>query len=213
MRILRFLALAKNELRAYLDAMIFAWPGASGARLRSLRLRAMMASLGATPAFSAGIRLMGAEGIRIGSFFSCGNDCSLYADGGGEICIGERVALNDDVCLNAAISGQIHIGDNVLIGPRVLMRTTNHAFFCVDVPIRLQGHLPGAIKIEDDVWIGGNVTILGGTNIGKGAVVAAGAVVTGDVPPYAIVGGVPARHLKWRENRPAPVPTDRLKNE
>jgi galactoside O-acetyltransferase len=212
MQILRFLALAKNELRAYFNAMIFAWPGASGARLRSFRLRAMMASLGATPAFSAGIRVTGAEGVRIGSFFSCGNGCSFYADSGGEIYIGERVALNDDVCLNAAISGQIHIGNNVIIGPRVLMRTTNHVFFCLDVPIRQQGHIPKAIKIEDDVWIGGNVTILGGTKIGKGAVVGAGAVVTRDVPPYAIVGGVPARHLKWRENRPTPVPTHRPKN-
>jgi acetyltransferase-like isoleucine patch superfamily enzyme len=72
--------------------------------------------------------------------------------------------------------------------------------------------MPGKITIEDGVWIGGNVTILGGVNVGEGAIVAAGAVVTGDVLPYSIVGGVPARHLKWRENRPLPSLADSLRN-
>lgn len=56
----------------------------------------------------------------------------------------------------------------------------------------------GDIIIEDDVWIGENVTVLSGSKIGQGALVAAGAVICGDVPPYAIVGGVPAKILKYR---------------
>jgi serine acetyltransferase len=56
----------------------------------------------------------------------------------------------------------------------------------------------GNIVIDDDVWIGYGVTILSGVHIGQGAVVAAGAVVTKDVPPYAIVGGVPAKIIKYR---------------
>ncbi len=83
------------------------------------------------------------------------------------------------------------------------MRATNHAFSRTDVPIWQQGHVPGKIEIADDVWIGGHATILDGAVIGKGAIVAAGAVVTGVVPAYAIVGGVPARLLRWRENAPA----------
>ena len=197
-----YLVIAKNELRTYLDAIIFAWPGVSGGRLRVLRLRTMLGALGPSATISPGIQVCGAEGIHIAPRFFCGRDCSLYADGGGQINIGERVALNADVSLNAAIGGQIHIGDNVLVGPRVLMRATDHAFSRTDIPIWQQGHVPGVIRIEDDVWIGGNVTILGGTTIGRGAVVAAGAVVTTDVPAYAVVGGVPARHLKWRENLP-----------
>ena len=54
------------------------------------------------------------------------------------------------------------------------------------------------IVIGDDVWIGANVTVVGGVTIGRGAVVAAGAVVTKDVFPYSIVGGVPAKHLRYR---------------
>ena len=93
------------------------------------------------------------------------------------------------------------------------MRTSNHVFSRTDVPISQQGHIPGKIKIDDGVWIGGNVTILGDITIGAGAIVAAGAVVTRDVAPYAIVGGIPATLLKWRESRPAPVSADALGNE
>ncbi len=211
MKMPRYLLLARNEARAYLDAIVSALPGASGEKLRALRLRAILASLGPSATISVGIQVLGAEGIHIGPSFFCGRGCSLYADGSGTISIGERVALNADVSLNAAIGGQIYIGDNVLVGPRVLMRATDHAFFQTDVPIWQQGHVPRVIRIEDDVWIGGNVTILGGATIGKGAVVAAGAVVNSDIPAYAVVGGVPARHLKWRENLPTSV--DVLKKE
>lgn len=59
----------------------------------------------------------------------------------------------------------------------------------------------GKIKIEDEVWIGANVTILSGVTIGKGAIVAAGSVVTKDVPPYSIVGGNPAKIIRYRNNK------------
>ena len=200
-----------HEARAYLDGIVSALPGVSGKKLRELRLRATLASLGPSASIHTGIQILGGESIHIGPRFSCGKGCSLYADGGGKIRIGERVALNADVIVNASIGGQIDIGDNVLIGPRVLMRATDHAFSRTDVPIWHQGHVPGVIRIEDDVWIGGNVTILAGSTIGKGAVVAAGAVVNNDILPYSVVGGVPARHLKWRENLPRS--TDVLKKE
>ena len=198
MKVPRFFLLARNEVLAYFDALVSWLPGATGGRLRVIGLRSRLASLGSSATVSTGIRILGASNISIGARFFCGVGCSLYADGGGEISIGERVALNADVSINAAIGGKIYIGDNVLIGPRVLMRATDHAFSRIDVPIWQQGHIPGVIRIEDDVWIGGNVTVLGGTTIGKGAVVAAGAVVNDDVPPFSVVGGVPARHLKWR---------------
>jgi galactoside O-acetyltransferase len=211
MQLSRYLMLVLNEARAYLDAIVSALPGVSGGKFRVLRLRAILASLGPSAIISTGIQILGAESIHIGPRFFCGKGCSLYADGGGKISIGERVALNADVSLNAAIGGQIYIGDNVLVGPRVLMRATDHAFSRTDVPIWQQGHVPGVIRIEDDVWIGGNVTILAGSTIGKGAVVAAGAVVNNDVPAYSVVGGVPARHLKWRGS--PPTSADVLKKE
>lgn len=191
-----------DEILAYVEAIVFSWPGASGGILRVLYLRSRLASLGPSACISAGFQVAGPDTISIGRDFSCARGCALYADGGGQITIGDRVALNANVSLNAAISGEIRIGNHVLIGPGVLMRATNHAFSRTDVPIWQQGHVPGKIQIADDAWIGGNVTLLDGAVIGKGAIVAAGAVVNGHVPAYAIVGGVPARLLRWRENAP-----------
>ena len=76
----------------------------------------------------------------------------------------------------------------------------NHAFDRTDIPMNQQGFTPEKpIVIEDDVWIGARVIILPGVHIGTGAVVGAGAVVTKDVPDYAVVGGNPARILKMRK--------------
>lgn len=196
---------AGDEIRAYFEAVVSALPGASGGKLRTLYLRSRLAHLGSPSTISSGIHVLGADAIRIGRNFFCGRSCSLYADGGGQITIGDRVALNSSVSLNATIGGEILIGNDVLIGPGVLMRASDHAFSRTDMPIWQQGHVPAKILIEDDAWIGGNVTILGGAVIRKGAVVAAGAVVNAEVPAYAVVGGVPARFLKWRPNLPLDV--------
>ena len=194
-----------QEIVAYFEAIVFVLPGMSGGKLRVLYLRRKLSALGDSPNFSTGIHLLGGGGIRIGSNFSCDRGCSIYADGGGSIAIGDNVTLNANVILNAAIGGEIHIGNHVLIGPGVLMRTSNHVFSRTDVPISQQGHVGGKILINDGVWIGGNVTVLGDVTFGEGAIVAAGAVVTRDVAPYAIVGGIPAKLLKWRANCSLPV--------
>jgi maltose O-acetyltransferase len=77
--------------------------------------------------------------------------------------------------------------------------TSAHAFDDQNVPINLQGALPiRAVKIGDDVWIGTRVIIMPGVTIGRGAVIGAGAVVTKDVPSFAVVGGVPARTIRYR---------------
>jgi galactoside O-acetyltransferase len=68
----------------------------------------------------------------------------------------------------------------------------------VATPIRLQGHDAGTIVIEDNVWLAANVTVVGGVRIGRGSVIAAGAVVTSDIEPYSIAGGVPARLIRRR---------------
>jgi acetyltransferase-like isoleucine patch superfamily enzyme len=96
-------------------------------------------------------------------------------------------------------SGFISIGANVLIGPRVSMHAENHRFHEADTPIREQGVTLEPIAIEDDCWIGSDVVLLGGVTIGRGAVVAAGSVVTKSVETGEVVGGVPARVIKSRE--------------
>lgn len=95
-------------------------------------------------------------------------------------------------------SGYIEIGNNVMMGPRVNLMAENHNFKGVDVPMKNQGVTRSFIKIEDDVWLGVNSTVVAGVTIGKGSIIAAGAVVTKDVPPYAIVGGVPAEVIRMR---------------
>lgn len=112
------------------------------------------------------------------------------------------MSFNTNVHVNAD-NGRISFGNHVLVGPNVVIRASNHRFDRTDTPIRDQGHSTGEITIEDDIWLGANVSVLGGVRIGRGAVVAAGAVVTKDVASFSVVGGVPARLIKMREPRNA----------
>jgi len=96
-------------------------------------------------------------------------------------------------------SGYIEIGDNVMMSPRVSIYAENHLFDRPDLTIKEQGVKREFVKIEDDCWIAANVVILAGVTIGRGSIIAAGSVVTKDIPPYSIVGGVPAKVIKSRK--------------
>ena len=114
----------------------------------------------------------------------------FYADYGGNIKVGNNVFINSGCCFQD--QGGIEIGDDVLIGQQVVLATLNH-----DLATNNRANMtPAPIKICDKVWIGAHATILAGVTVGKGAVVAAGAVVTKDVPENAVVGGVPAKVIK-----------------
>ena len=99
--------------------------------------------------------------------------------------------------------GEIRIGNDVRIAPHVMIITANHKFDDVTRPIAKQGVERKSIVIEDDVWIAGRANIMAGVTVGRGSVVAAGAVVTHDVPPYSVVAGVPARVIKMRKQEDA----------
>ncbi len=108
--------------------------------------------------------------------------------------IGKHSFINSGVRFSPAFNVKITIGDNVLIGPECQFETMNHS-----VTInknKKRDDYPESIVIEDQVWLAARVIVLPGVRIGKGSVVAAGAVVTKDVPPYSLVGGVPARIIK-----------------
>ena len=150
------------------------------------------------PVFGAHLLILGGDRIRLGDDFSCWRFCTLAACTDGRLEIGDRVSLNANVYINACSGGTITIGNDVLIGPNVVLRASDHRFDRADVPIREQGHTAGTIVIEDDVWLGANVTVVGGVHIGRGSVVAAGAVVASNVAPSSIVGGVPARLIRKR---------------
>lgn len=121
----------------------------------------------------------------------------------GTISVGDDVSLGQRPILLATRSS-IQIGDHVFLGPEVTVRGGNHR---IDLIGRFMGTVADSEKrpeddkgviIQDDVWIGTRAIILHGVTIGRGAVIAAGAVVPHDVPPYAIVGGVPARVIRFR---------------
>ncbi len=94
--------------------------------------------------------------------------------------------------------GGVKIGNYVRITAHTIIVAPQHIFKRRDIPICEQGIESKGIIIEDDVWIGAHCTILDGVKIGKGAIIAAGAVVTKDVAPYSTVGGVPAKLIKVR---------------
>ncbi len=97
--------------------------------------------------------------------------------------------------------GGITIGDRVYTAPMVQMLAVNHVYDDPTRPISEQGITAQGIVIEDDVWIGAGAVITDGVRVGQGAVVAAGAVVTRDIEPHTVVGGVPARLLRTIEGK------------
>ena len=115
----------------------------------------------------------------------------FYADCGKNIHIGKQVFIN--MGCKFQDQGGIYIGDGALIGHNVVLATLNHA----KSPKDRGTMIPAPIHIGKHVWIGSNSTILPGVTIGDGAIVAAGAVVSKDVPENAIVGGVPATILRY----------------
>ncbi|MGE4489130.1 MAG: DapH/DapD/GlmU-related protein [Kiritimatiellales bacterium] len=142
------------------------------------------------------------RGIRFGSKCTVGRFATirptnvLFREPGEGLLLGDNSNIGPYSWIGC--SGYIEIGDNVMMGPRVSLLAENHNFDRTDVLMKAQGVCRKGICIEDDVWLGANCSVLDGVTIGRGSVIATGAVVTKDVPPYSVVGGVPAKILKNR---------------
>ncbi len=149
------------------------------------------------------INALSYNGVEIGNNFTLGKFAIIECTGvlrniGASLKIGNNVGINHYCFIG--VRGDIEIGDNVIFGPRVNIFSENHNFDKVDIPIKHQGVTKDKTIIGNDVWIGGNVSIMSGVNIGDGCIIAAGAVVTKNIPPYSIIGGVPAKIIKNRKN-------------
>lgn len=142
-------------------------------------------------------------------FAHCGKDVIFHPSNSSftykNITIEDNVFIGDDARFWCTRS-QIIIHHHVVFAPNVSIIAGNHSSHIIgkfitdytDIDKRPEDDL--SVEIDSDTWIGTNVTILNGVHISRGCIIAAGAVVTKDVPPYAIVGGVPAKVLKFRFN-------------
>lgn len=135
-------------------------------------------------------KMLGAVGERVWISKTFGCDC------------GKNIFIGDDFTGNFNLTildiREVYIGNHVMIGPNTLITTVGHPLS----PKARRGYMAKAapVRIGNDVWIGGNVTILPGVTIGNNVVVAAGAVVNKDVPANSLVGGVPAKLIRELDN-------------
>lgn len=133
-------------------------------------------------------------------FDECGRSINL--EKGAYIADGKsiRIGNNSGIGINAFVQRNVNIGNDVMMGRDIIIMTTSHEFSNTSIPMRLQGgKKEGPVVIGDDVWIGSRAVILPGVKIGNGSIIGAGAVVTHNVDPYSIVGGVPAKLIKKRK--------------
>ena len=147
---------------------------------------------------AATLRCNGINGrVQLDEGVALQSNTTLYAIGA-SIHIGAHTIIGTH-CHFGAYGTGISIGKDVLIASNCSMVDTQHIYADPDKLIKAQDYTSQGITLEDDVWLGAGVVVMDGVRIGRGAIVGAGAVVTKDVPPYAIVAGVPAKLLKWRK--------------
>jgi len=119
-------------------------------------------------------------------------DFSAINNGVGSVTIGDRTKIG----LSNTIIGPVTIGNDIRLAQNITLSGLNHNYEDVSRPIHVQGVSTSPITIEDATWIGANVVVLAGVTIGKHCVIAAGSIVTKDIPSYSVAVGNPARVLK-----------------
>jgi acetyltransferase-like isoleucine patch superfamily enzyme len=220
---------ADGSFRYWLEQLVFllaAWvPTVFGIGLRAVLYRLILRMDGVA-AIESGVRLRFASNIRLGKgtyldhgtyLHACANGIEIGSDSivmhgailhvynfrnlphagihiGAQCLIGEYSVIRGQ--------GGVTLGDRVYTSPFSQIIAVNHVFDDPNRPFIDQGITAQGIVIEDDVWIGSEAVITDGVRIGRGAVVAAGSVVTSDVPAHAVVGGVPARVLRMIDGTP-----------
>jgi acetyltransferase-like isoleucine patch superfamily enzyme len=221
-----FLAGQSTSLGRYaLEQLLFAllgWiPSLVGIGLRGVAYKLIIKSRG-LPIIEHGVRILQAKNLTLGRGVYIDHGVYLHASPQG-IAIGDRTFVMHNSILHVfnfrdlphagitigrdcfigetnVIRGQggVTIGNDVYTGPLVQLLAVNHVYRDPDTPIREQGITAQGIVVEDDVWIAAGAIVLDGVRIGRGSVIGAGAVVTGDIPPYSIAVGSPARVVRDR---------------
>ena len=148
------------------------------------------------------INALSKQGVRIGNNVTILKNTIIECTGvirelGEGIEIGDNVGISQSCFIQ--VRGYVKIGSYVIMGPGVSIFSENHNAESTEEYIMNQGATRKGVIIEDGVWLGAGCTILDGVTVGKHAIVAAGSVVTKDVPAYSIVGGIPAKLIKNRK--------------
>lgn len=150
-------------------------PSIEGIMIRRVLYRTLLKKLGSDALIYPGVYLTHSYGIEAGDRFSVNSGAVLDGRGG------------------------ITIGNSVMVGPNSVLVSSAHQHKKLDVPMSSLDHIMQPLVIQDDVWIGANVFIRGGVNIGHGVVIAAGSTVLSDIQEYKIVGGNPAHVIADRK--------------
>jgi acetyltransferase-like isoleucine patch superfamily enzyme len=192
--------------------------------LRGLLVRSRIGKARGFVLSAQGVRLIYPRGVRAGHALNLEEGCEIVGLSKRGVVFGDRCTVGRFACIRPTnvlvneageglkmgdhsnigpyswigCSGYVEIGNHVMMGPRVNLLAENHNTDRVDIPMKEQGVTRAGISIEDDCWLGANCSILAGVTVGRGSIVATGAVVTRDVPPYSVVAGVPARVLRKR---------------
>lgn len=133
-------------------------------------------------------------------------DFSVINNAVGRVIIGDRTLIG----ISSVIIGPVILGNDILIAQNVVISGQNHGYTDANVPISKQKDVVKEIRIEDEAWLGANVVVVAGVTIGKHAIIAAGSVVTKDVPAFSIVAGNPARMI--RKYNPTTKDWERIMN-
>ena len=149
------------------------------------------------------INALSKSGVLIGNNVSILKGTIIECTGvirnlGEGLVIGNNVGIAQNCFIQ--VRGKVVIGNDVIFGPNVSIFSENHNFDNPDLPVSGQGETRKGVIIEDGVWLGTRVVILDGVKVGKNSIVAAGSIVTKNIAPYTIVGGVPAKLIKNRKN-------------
>jgi acetyltransferase-like isoleucine patch superfamily enzyme len=154
------------------------------------------------------INALSRQGITMGNNVSIHRNSVIECTGvirelGEGLVIGNNVGIAQNCFIQ--VRGKVTLGSNIMFGPNVSIFSENHGYERTDINMLDQPTTRKGVVIEDDVWLGTRCVILDGVTIGKGSIVAAGAIVNASVPPYSIVAGVPAKIIKSRIPKPETI--------
>jgi galactoside O-acetyltransferase len=198
-------------------------PGALGLLLRRIFWPKMFGACGKGCAFAGNITIRHPGRIRLGARVVISENCLLDGRGesdctisigddvmlsnnvsisakNGEIVIGNDVGINTDCIIQSIAANPVFIGDDCILGQRcLLIGGGSYNTDDLNTPIRTQGNkTDGGVKLENNVWLGAGVLVLGGVTMAKGSIAGAGAVVTKDIDENAVCLGVPAKIVRYR---------------